>query len=485
MKRTTQFLSLLLCLLMLLPMGMTAHAAYAPKHADKADILYNLGLFKGTGFDADGKPVYALEQKANRIQGLVMLIRLLGEEADALACTDPCPFTDVPTWAQPYAAYAYAKGYTKGTSATTFGANDPLLGKAYTTFVLRALGYDDTKGDFDYNTALTLGAQLGLLSDGEYTADLYRDDCAALSCNALKTNLKSGSGTLADKLISAKVLTKDAVQASGLYNGTVDVPITYINGVLEIRTADILAAFPNGEYYNFGGWGGVTPAAFAQKDFSPIKILQGSAPVTAALGGKKNDTPTLTSMNRPTASYRNTYSGGNNMAILTVLTKDLTLVGYCVIPPQFPLAEATHLTFTTCELNGKEEISRLKNTINNVQKLDPSLLYCEKIITTLEDGTEQSEIYMHVNEKNLPASVKDFKYYCIKSGGDKNALLRYYSVGSNAKLYEYGVDTIWGNNFAKGDPSYEKDYFFFISESKDILAVIKLPDEVRMIETRK
>lgn len=38
-----------------------------------------------------------------------MLIRLLGEESEALTCTAYQPFTDVPDWALPYAAYAYSK----------------------------------------------------------------------------------------------------------------------------------------------------------------------------------------------------------------------------------------------------------------------------------------------------------------------------------------------------------------------------------------
>ena len=80
-----------------------------------ADRLHDLGLFRGTGSG------YALDKTATRMQGLIMLIRLLGEEDEALACTDPCPFTDVAAGdPSRYTAYAYAKGYTTGTTATTF-----------------------------------------------------------------------------------------------------------------------------------------------------------------------------------------------------------------------------------------------------------------------------------------------------------------------------------------------------------------------------
>lgn len=65
-----------------------------------------------------------------------------------LAPTQHPSFQDVPEWALKYVAYAYAKGYSKGTSSTTFSPDELLDAKSYVTFVLRALGYDDSKGDF-------------------------------------------------------------------------------------------------------------------------------------------------------------------------------------------------------------------------------------------------------------------------------------------------------------------------------------------------
>ena len=50
-----------------------------------AEELYDLGLFKGTG-NVGGKPVFELERTMTREEALVMLIRLLGKEKEALAC---------------------------------------------------------------------------------------------------------------------------------------------------------------------------------------------------------------------------------------------------------------------------------------------------------------------------------------------------------------------------------------------------------------
>ena len=70
-----------------------------------------------------------------------MLLRLMGLEQEALNSSYSHPFTDVSGWSEPYIAYAYNKGITKGISQTRFGSNDKATASMYATFVLRALGY--------------------------------------------------------------------------------------------------------------------------------------------------------------------------------------------------------------------------------------------------------------------------------------------------------------------------------------------------------
>jgi len=213
-----KLVSLLLCAIMMASMiVIPAQAAYTPQHTAQAETLYELGLFRGTGTNPDGTPIYALENTATRMQGLIMLIRLLGEEEAALAYEGPCPFTDVSGNSAKYAAYAYSKGYTTGTTATTFG-NGPLKANAFLTFVLRALGYNDKAGDFTYGTAFLKAAEIGLIAGGECTnqsAGIYRDVCAQVSHNALVTNVKGG-GTLVDKLIDAGAVDGKKAEASGI-----------------------------------------------------------------------------------------------------------------------------------------------------------------------------------------------------------------------------------------------------------------------------
>lgn len=193
-----------------------------------ADRLNALGLFKGTG---NG---YELEGTATRIQGLVMLIRLMGEEDEALACTSANPFEDVTNelYAR-YAAYGYAKGYANGISANAYNPDGKLDFKSYITFLLRALGYDDKAGDFSWERAPEKAAQIGLTDSASASfilnnnPTLYRADIVDLSYSALTYKFKDGSKTMAEKLIGDGVFTRAQAQAQGVLNG--NIPFAYTN----------------------------------------------------------------------------------------------------------------------------------------------------------------------------------------------------------------------------------------------------------------
>ena len=206
MKR---FISLILVTGILCCMMPTAYAA-SEKALTAADTLYALGLFKGTGVDAAGKPVYDLERAPTRHEAVTMLVRILGKEEEALGGSWDIPFLDVDDWAKPYVGYAYANGLTSGTSAVTYSGNAEVTASQYLTFVLRALGYDSNT-DFQWDKAWELSDALGLTS-GEYNAqtDLFtRGDTAIISAAALKQKLKGTAKTLEDHIRSQMSSTVD------------------------------------------------------------------------------------------------------------------------------------------------------------------------------------------------------------------------------------------------------------------------------------
>ena len=202
MKR--RLLSTLLALSLCL--SLTAFAAAADAEAiQAADELYLLGLFSGTGVDESGKPIYSLDRVPTRQEAVTMLVRLLGKTDEAEAGSWQMPFTDVDDWAQPYVGYAYENGLTAGTSATTFGAAEPVSASQYLTFVLRALGYDDTAGDFAWDSAWTLSDALGL-TDGRYNAQggsFLRADVVRISRDALSQPLKGATTLLGSTVADA------------------------------------------------------------------------------------------------------------------------------------------------------------------------------------------------------------------------------------------------------------------------------------------
>lgn len=183
-----------------------------------AEALVEMGLFRGTG-TAYGSG-YDLEKIPTRIEGLVMFLRLIGEEDAALAYTGANPFGDVPDWAERYVAYAYSKGYTTGVSGTAFAPERTMGASEYVIFLLRALGYSETgeNPDFTWQTALERGKALGVLTSGEYTlltaeeTTFCRAHLAYLSYFVLDAQRKSG-GTLLDWMDDKGAVDAAAVKA--------------------------------------------------------------------------------------------------------------------------------------------------------------------------------------------------------------------------------------------------------------------------------
>ena len=98
MRKLLILLVVLSLLLSLAPAALAADSA-----AERAaEALYEMGLFRGTGTDANGNPVFELDRAPTRHEGIAMLVRLLGKEKEALAGAWNTPFTDVANWAKPY-----------------------------------------------------------------------------------------------------------------------------------------------------------------------------------------------------------------------------------------------------------------------------------------------------------------------------------------------------------------------------------------------
>ncbi|MDR1640437.1 MAG: VWA domain-containing protein [Clostridiales bacterium] len=130
------------------------------------DALFELGLFVGTGTDKNGKPIYDLDKKLTRLEALAIVIRLMNLETEAQAFKGANTFTDVPAWGDRYAAYAYSIGITSGINSqhTLFAPDKQVTFQEFTAFLLRVLGYSESKGDFKYEFAVRKAETIGLFA---------------------------------------------------------------------------------------------------------------------------------------------------------------------------------------------------------------------------------------------------------------------------------------------------------------------------------
>ena len=208
-KRCISVLLFLTLLFSLAPATVFAAGRNTAFEEGLAQDLKALNLFRGVS-ETD----FALNRAPTRIEALVMLIRVLGEEDRALERSWKHPFTDVPGWADRYVGYAYRMGLTNGSSTTKYGVGTA-SSAMYLTFVLRALGYsDDGSRDFTWNDPFPLAASVGLLPECVNTQQFLRADVVSVSYAALPVSLRESRATLAEQLMDAGVFTQAQYEAN-------------------------------------------------------------------------------------------------------------------------------------------------------------------------------------------------------------------------------------------------------------------------------
>ena len=111
MRNFKKFLALVLAMLMVSACAVSV-SAYADQaainatgYAEAVDVLSTLGVIAGDGTN------FNLDDLPDRQQASVMVVRMRGEEAEAVAAYEAgeitFPFSDVDNWAKPYVAWLY------------------------------------------------------------------------------------------------------------------------------------------------------------------------------------------------------------------------------------------------------------------------------------------------------------------------------------------------------------------------------------------
>ena len=187
-----------------------------------AAALKAMHLFQGssTGYGQG----FDLEVAPTRLQALIMFIRVLGEESEALAWNGTCPFTDVQpgTNGAKYVGYAYEQGYTNGYGAGQFRPSVPVNARQYTEFILRALGYSSA-ANTDLSNTLARAQNAGVLTEGEVSMleqdTFLRAELVYISYYALDTQVAGTGRTLGEQLMDKGIYTQfERDSAPGVIN---------------------------------------------------------------------------------------------------------------------------------------------------------------------------------------------------------------------------------------------------------------------------
>ncbi|WP_025640758.1 S-layer homology domain-containing protein [Schnuerera ultunensis] len=192
-------LSLVLALVIILSNFSFAFGAPSEEelYNQAGKILENIGVLKGseTGDLMLGKNL-------KRQDMVVLISRLYKEEDKARNYPIKDNFTDVKNpFYKPYISWAVDRGLIIGTGQGKFGYDNPVKIQQFQTLLLRVLRYSEEVKNYSNapEVAKTLGLMDGLSAKPD--EDLKRGLMAAMTLNALKTNIKGSSIiTLAQEL---------------------------------------------------------------------------------------------------------------------------------------------------------------------------------------------------------------------------------------------------------------------------------------------
>lgn len=221
-------------------MFLISSLSFGLSNEEKAEILKDYGILNGTDQGLE------LNENFTRAQGAVMLVRILGVEEEVLNGSYKHPFTDVPEWASDYIGYLYEQGLSNGISSNQYGSNQPMKAQDYLTFILRALDYDDSKGDFTWANALEKAKEIKLINDNKKlkyeTENFIRGDMADITYDSLSMNMKDSNKVLIDVLNE-----KIAINTNINMTTTVDESTTNTNNISNVSGSQISISTDNSD----------------------------------------------------------------------------------------------------------------------------------------------------------------------------------------------------------------------------------------------
>ena len=210
----------------LMVMGSSA-ASYADvtseNNVEAIEVLESVGIMIG---DESGN--FNPDQNVTRNEMAVVMANLM--EYNVASYKDTSPFTDVPSWAEPYVAACWTNGITAGYSDTIYGGSDTVTTAQAALMLMKALGYFQYASDFggDWQLATTRqGNAIDLFTgvNSGVTQAMTRNDVAQLVLNTLRSGTveasTDGSWTIGDVTINNNV-TYSYITSNADYADAID-----------------------------------------------------------------------------------------------------------------------------------------------------------------------------------------------------------------------------------------------------------------------
>ncbi len=209
MKNLNKVLAMLVVFMMVV--STVAFASFtdvadSSSYSTAVKVDTDLGLIKGYE-DGTFKP----EGEITRAEFAAIVVRMLGQEAQANGAKTTTQFADVNAmaddWAKGYINIATQAGVINGYGDGNFGPNDQVKYEEAITMVVRALGYEPAIGSAGYPTGyLTKAGELGLTDNvtGVNGQAINRGAVAQIAFNALDVAMmtQSGYGTFTQYVIN-------------------------------------------------------------------------------------------------------------------------------------------------------------------------------------------------------------------------------------------------------------------------------------------
>ena len=193
MRNLKRVLSLGLSTAMLIGLMVTGSSAAgyddvaSDHHEEAIEVLQAVGVMVG---DESGN--FNPDENVTRNEMAVVMSNLMDYNVATYSGTSP--FTDVPSWAEPYVAACWTNKITSGYSDTVYGGSDGVTTAQAALMLMKALGYFQYQSDFsnDWQLAtVSQGNRIALFEnvDSGVREAMTRNELAQLVLNTLKSGM--------------------------------------------------------------------------------------------------------------------------------------------------------------------------------------------------------------------------------------------------------------------------------------------------------